>query len=197
MLYHRLTAYALKSLVSFLLVFLLQGIENQVFAQSKNNLDSLATAIAKNKSYKDMISAYKQLAQQQSLQQFDKVNSTADKGIALAIKQSDSVSIGELIGSKGNAQYFKGSYDSAAHYFIASIKILEAQKASNALGEAYNNLSRLYRKTKQYKRAIFNYDIALKHFRAAGDLNGEATILNESGVVFEYQQRYAEALERY
>ena len=197
MLSQKSPVYSLSFFIGVLLLLFSQVILNKVYAQSTNNLDSLANVISKNGSYGDVISAYKELARQQSLQQFAKVNATADRGIALALKRSDFTSIGELINNKGNAQYFKGSYDSAAHYFIKSIKILETQKADSALGEVYNNLARLYRKTKQHQRAILNYDLALKHFKAVAYLSGEATILNESGVVFENQQKYTEALKRY
>ena len=197
MLNQKFLSAAFRFSIGVLLLLFSQAILNEAYAQSTNNLDSLSYVISKNGNYKDVIGAYKKLAQQQCFQQFNKVNLTADKGIAFASKQADSISIGELISSKGNAQYFKGSYDSAARYFITSIKILESKNADNALGEVYNNLARLYRKTKQYQRALFNYNLALTHFKATGDLSGEATILNESGVVFEDQQKYTEALKRY
>jgi two-component system NarL family sensor kinase len=161
------------------------------------NTDSLQKVITANKHYPAVIGAYKQLTYQQSLQQFSKAKITADKGIALAGKKKDSVSVGTLIDYKGKATYFMGAYDSAATYYLQAIKILERTNALKETGEVYNDLARLYRKTKQYPRALRYYDNAMKTFRMGKDSSGVAAIYNESGVVFEEQGNYPEAIKRY
>ena len=74
MLSQKSPVYSLTFFIGVLLLLFSQVILNKVYAQSTNNLDSLANVISKNGSYVDVISAYKQLARQQSLQQFAKVN---------------------------------------------------------------------------------------------------------------------------
>ncbi len=161
------------------------------------NTDSLQKVIATDKGYPAVIGAYKQLTYQQSLQQFAKAKITADKGIALAKKKKDPVSIGTLIDYKGKATYFLGAYDSAATYYLQAIKILEHTNALKETGDAYNDLARLYRKTKQYPRALAMYDNAMKTYRMAKDSDGVAAIYNESGVVYEEKGEYPEAIKRY
>lgn len=180
-----------------LLIILLIFSCSKAWPQTTNKIDSLTLALTQGKNYEEIISTYKKLAYQQSLKQTNEVNQTCDNGIILAVKHADSVSIGVLVGSKGRAQYFMGHYDSAAYYYIRSIKILENKDANKELGETYNDLGRLYRKIKQYQRATESYTLAIDYFKAAKDLPGIAAILNESGVVFEDQNNFKEAINRY
>ena len=58
------------------------------------------------------------------------------------------------------------------------------------LALAYNDLAKLYRKTRDLDRSLQQYDRAANLFRQLNDSAGMAMILNESGVVFEYKEDY-------
>lgn len=122
----------------------------------------------------------------------------ADQGIYLAIALKDSMKLGELYKLKGNSYYFKGQFDSAAHYYYQSVNILEKQeKGKIQLAFALNELGKLYRKKKEFTRSINAYDRAMALFVELRDSGGIATINNESGVVYEYMGDYDEAMRRY
>lgn len=55
----------------------------------------------------------------------------------------------------------------------------------------------MYRKTKDLDRALQMYNEAYAIYKKQNDETGMGTILNESGVVFEYKGDYAEAIKRY
>ncbi|MBL7747418.1 MAG: sensor histidine kinase, partial [Chitinophagaceae bacterium] len=65
------------------------------------------------------------------------------------------------------------------------------------LAPVYNDLAKLYRKTRSLDRALDNYNKASDIYRQLKDTAGIAMILNESGVVFEYREDYREAINRY
>jgi signal transduction histidine kinase len=95
---------------------------------------------------------------------------------------------------KGKAHYFKGNYDSAAIFYNKGINELEKSNSNNYLAFGYNELAKLYRKTKKYDEALINYDKALEIYLSKKDTAGISMIYNESGVVFEYKKDYEEAL---
>ena len=120
-----------------------------------------------------------------------------DRGIPIAYANKDSSFAGVLISYRGRANYFSGNYDKAAKDFYLAIKILESLKEWSKLAFTYNELSKLYRKTRDGSLAMENYDKALVLFTQLKDSMGIAMILNESGVVYENQEEYNKALERY
>jgi signal transduction histidine kinase len=61
----------------------------------------------------------------------------------------------------------------------------------------YNELAKLYRKTRDLDKAADNYRKAENIFRQLKDTGGISMILNESGVVYEYKADYKAALGRY
>lgn len=119
------------------------------------------------------------------------------RGVKLAFDNKDSAFGGEMISYRGRANYFKGNYDKAAKDFYASIRILESLKDLSKLAYTYNELAKLYRKTKNLDLSMDNYDKALELFTRLKDSAGISMILNESGVVYEYKKDYTKAIERY
>ncbi len=132
-----------------------------------------------------------------SLKDFDKSISLAQNGEELSLKENDSISYAFFERFIGSAYYFKGDYAKASNYYFKSIKILESLGEKKELGFSYNELAKLYRKTKKLNLAKETYDKALAIFTELNDSSNISMINNESGVVYEYEGNYEEALKRY
>ena len=145
----------------------------------------------------ETIKQLKQICNNISLKDFDKSISLASKGEELSLKEKDSVSFAFFKRFIGTAYYFKGDYRKASDYYFKSIKILERQNNKTELGFSYNELAKLYRKTRKLNLAKETYDKALNIFTELNDSAHISMINNESGVVFEYEGNYEEALKRY
>lgn len=132
-----------------------------------------------------------------SQKDFDKTIILANKGIEVALKEKDSVSYALFERILGSAYYFKGDYNNAVISYFKSIRVLENTTNKSELGSSYNELGKLYRKTKKLDLAAENYNKALKLFTELKDSVNISTINNESGAVYEYKNDYVEALKRY
>ncbi len=162
------------------------------------NTDSLRKVInTRNLPYGDQINASIKLVESFQLKDFDSTLYEAEKALELARKHTDSVSVAEIKRQIGVASYFKGKYDDAAANFYESISILEKSNDRQKLAPVYNDLAKLYRKTRDLDKALDNYNKADALYRQLKDTAGIAMILNESGVVFEYRENYKEAVNRY
>jgi signal transduction histidine kinase len=150
-----------------------------------------------SKPYAKRIKAYRDYLGKFTLQNFDDAISIGADALALATKNGDSVVVGELKREIGEAWYFKGKYDIAANYFYESVSLLEKTNDKVQLANSYNALAKLYRKTRDLKRSLENYDKAMNLFRSLNDSGGISMIYNESGVVFEYAGDYETAIDRY
>lgn len=115
--------------------------------------------------------------------------------IAQALK--DTVAMAELHSIMGEAQYFKGNYDIAASHIFKAIHIFERYNNKKQLGNAFNAIAKLYRKTRDLDKADQYYDKAMHIFTQLRDTAGMEMIANESGVVYEYRGDYKEAIRRY
>ncbi len=164
----------------------------------QNNADSLLKLMKSGADYSEKINAYiAYLDNYERLRDLDDVLIKGEEGLLLARSQGDSVSAGILNRTIGVAYYFKGRYDVAASRYYSSVVNLEKSPNKRQLALTYNEVGKLYRKTKDLDRSLENYDKALAIFRALNDSGGIAMIMNESGVVFEYKQDYEEAIRRY
>ena len=168
-----------------------------LFIKAQVNTDSLRSIMQSNRPYAQQINATIQLVESYQLKNFDSIIIEGDKGLKLARKHADSASIAKLKHQLGVANYFSGKYDVAAKNFIESISIFEKNDDKKKLAPVYNDLAKLYRKTKDLDKAITNYNKADAIYRQLNDTAGIAMILNESGVVFEYRNDYKEAINRY
>lgn len=128
---------------------------------------------------------------------FEKSLQLANEGIKIAEKRKNIPIKADLTRLKGNAYYFKGKIDSASFFYYQSLSLLQKVNDIGVSAKLYNNLGRFYRKTKDYKRALKNYDLAFQQFSKINDEEGKATIYNESGVVYEYMGENSEAVHRY
>lgn len=146
---------------------------------------------------KPNIEALKKACFSNSLKDFDKSIELGNKGTDLSLKDNDSISYAFFQRYLGSSYYFKGDYSKASLYYFKSIKILENNNSKKELGLTYNELAKLYRKTRKFNLAKENYDKALKIFTALNDSTNISTINNESGVVYEYEGNYKEALNRF
>ena len=168
-----------------------------VFAEAQTNTDSLRAIINSRRPYQDQMNAAIKLVQNFELKNFDSAIIEGDKALQIARKNTDSVSVAELKHHIGVANYFKGKYDVAAQNFYESITILEKKNDKKRLAPVYNELAKLYRKTKDLDRALENYNKANAIYTELKDTSGISKILNESGIVYEYKEDYKEAINRY
>lgn len=161
------------------------------------NKDSLREVIEHGNAYKARIGACLKFVESYELKNFDSAIHQGNKCLELARKNGDSVSVAQLNRHIGIASYFQGNYNVAAEHYYAAIVILEKTAEKKELAFAYNDLAKLYRKTRDLDHALLNYNKADALFRELGDSSGVSMILNESGVVFEYKEQYEEAVRRY
>jgi two-component system, NarL family, sensor kinase len=168
-----------------------------VTGYSQPGKDSLKAVMRSAADYKERIKAYISYSENFNLKDFDELVQIASEGIELAKRNNDPVSAAELTAYEGTAYYFKGKYDIAAKHFYAAIAELEPKNEFKKLAYVYNDLAKLYRKTRDLERALINYDKALSIFEKLKDSIDIAMINNESGVVFEYKKDYEEAIRRY
>ncbi len=181
--------------IRLLLIFLLCS-PIPLFAQVST--DSLHKIFAgKDVSYTAQMNAAIKLAETYQLKNFDSTVLISEKALKIARKHTDSTSVAELKRHIGVASYFKGNYNVAAANFYESIAILEKSKNKKKLAPVYNDLAKLYRKTRDLDKALANYNKADVIYRQLKDTAGIAMILNESGVVYEYRDEYAAAINRY
>jgi two-component system, NarL family, sensor kinase len=182
----------MKHIAAFILTLALP-----IVALSQNP-DSLREVINSNRPYDQQINAAIKLVETYQLKNFDSAFIEGDKALKLARKNTDSIAVAELKHRIGVASYFKGNYAIAANNFYESIAILEKDKNNKKkLAPVYNDLAKLYRKTRDLDKALENYSKASAIYSSLKDTAGIAMILNESGVVYEYKYDYKEAVNRY
>lgn len=97
---------------------------------------------------------------------------------------------------RGIAHVSLGARDSALWYFQKAMTIFERMGQREAIAETANHIGRFYRKY-NFQEALKFYNRALDIYTSLADENGIATILNESGVAFEYAGQYDSARSRY
>lgn len=160
-------------------------------------VDSLLTITSSSAPDREKVQAYIALCKSLSTKNFDQTIDYANKGLAVARRSGDSLSVALLKRYAGTAEYFKGNYDQAASIYFEIISLLEKQNEQQQLAYVLNELAKLYRKTRDLDKALHYYDRALEIFQKQQDSAGIQMIYNESGVVFEYRGDYEEAIRRY
>lgn len=185
----------MKAVYTYLIALGWMVAAGKALAQN-SSIDSLKRVIAQG-SETEKLKAYVALANKTSTISFDETLKLSEQGQQLAQKLKDSLALAALKRSEGTAYYFKGEYDEAAERFYQALRIFESKQALENLAYIYNDIAKLYRKTRDLKRSLENYNRALALFQQLNDLGGVQMILNESGVVFEYEGNYEEALKRY
>jgi signal transduction histidine kinase len=168
-----------------------------VLSAQDTTIDSLRAGISAAKKDESKLKGYVLLAGKLSLISFNETIKVADQGLLLASKLKDSIAFAELTRYQGTAHYFKGEYEKAANYLFTSAGIYERRNMPKELGHVINDIAKLYRKTRDLKRASAFYEQAYKLFSSQNDSSGMQMILNESGVVYEYQGNYERAINSY
>jgi signal transduction histidine kinase len=166
-------------------------------AKAQVNVDSLQAVINSKRPYSEKINASLKILETFELKNFDSAIIEGNKALELARKNTDSIAVAEIKRHIGVASYLQGKYDVAATNFYESAAILEKADDKKSLAPLYNDLGKLYRKTRDLDKAMENYDKAASIFKQLKDTGGISMILNESGVVYEYKADYKEALNRY
>lgn len=167
------------------------------YCTAAQTADSLKAVMKSNAVYSQKIKAYLTFEEKFGLQNFDEMLQVGNEALGLARHHGDSVSVADFKRYIGEAFYFKGKYDIAAQYYYASINLLENTGEKKKLALVYNELAKLYRKTKDLTQSLETYNKALAIFQSLNDKPGISMIMNESGVVFEYAKQYPQAIERY
>jgi two-component system, NarL family, sensor kinase len=160
-------------------------------------VDSLRAVMQSNRPYEQQIDAAIRLVETYQANNFDSALLEGNKAINLARKHVDSVAVAELKHRIGLAGYFKGNYDLAARNLVESASILEKSRNLKKLAPVYNDLGKLYRKTRDLDRSLENFDKAHAIYSGLKDTSGITMVLNESGEVYEYKDDYREAIKRY
>lgn len=163
-------------------------------APEKDSIDQL---ISKEKNTSKKLILFEETLDQIKHQNFEKSIQLANQAIALADQTKHFATKGNLLRLKGNAYYFKGKYDSCSIYFYQSLKILTKEDSPKNLLLLHNDFGRLYRKLKDYPRALQNYESAFLIEKQLNDDELLATLYNESGIVYEEMGNYEEAINRY
>ncbi|MBL0333916.1 MAG: sensor histidine kinase [Chitinophagaceae bacterium] len=167
-------------------------------AQAQPVPDSLRKIINESEKYPVKINAWIELLSWYELKSFDTTIDEGNRAMELARAFDDSLHIAMVRHHMGIAFYFKGEYDEAARQYFAAAAILEKKPdAKKELAHVYNEMAKLFRKTRDLNQAMIHYDKADALFRELKDSIGLSMILNESGVVYEYRGEYKEALRRY
>jgi two-component system NarL family sensor kinase len=179
-----------------LLTFLFFCFHLVVFAQD-TTIDSLRANISRTTNDNDKLKAYVLLTSKLSHISFNETVKVGEEGLVLANKLHDSLATAEINHSLGVSNYFKGEYEKAAAYYFFAQGVYERRNLWQKQAYAMNDLAKLYRKTRDLKRALRFYDSALELFSKLKDSSGIQMIMNESGVVYEYQGNYDEAIRHY
>ena len=151
-----------------------------VFTQAQSNKDSLRKVIQTNRPYEQQINASLQLVESYLNKDFDSTIIEGDKALKLARKHTDSISVAQIKSQIGVANYFTGKYDVAAKNFIESITILELAKEKKKLAPVYNELAKLYRKTRDLDKAMENYNKAGSIYQQLKDTAGIAMAIRQA-----------------
>jgi two-component system, NarL family, sensor kinase len=162
-----------------------------------NQIDSLKSIIAKEGNSHNKLKAILSLTQILATKDFEATKQYGQLGLQIAGRTNDSISAARLYNTIGEATYFAGKYDSAAFFFYKAVNLLENNNNKSELALAFNNLAKLYRKTKELDKADNNYRTAMNLYIQANDSAGIQMIWNEWGVVFEYRQLYDSAIKYY
>ena len=166
-------------------------------ARAQVNVDGLRRVINSKQPYQEKITASIKILENFETKNFDTTIIEGNKALALARKNTDSIAVAKIKRHIGVASYFQGKYDIAAKNYYESVAILEKANEKKELAPLYNELGKLYRKTRDLDKAMQNYEKAAALFKQLNDSAGVSMILNESGVVYEYKADYKEALNRY
>jgi two-component system NarL family sensor kinase len=173
-----------------------------ILCRAQIKADSLKQIMTAGHSYPERMGAYLAYLELFQLKNFDHTLEVAAQALKLARDNGDSLRVAIIQRHTGAALYFKGDYDDAAQHFYHSAALLEKMDNNNAVAKkelayTYNDIAKLYRKTRDLNRSLQYYDNAFRIFRQRNDSAGMAMILNESGVVYEYKGNYDEAIRRY
>jgi CHAT domain-containing protein/tetratricopeptide (TPR) repeat protein len=86
--------------------------------------------------------------------------------------------------AKLSAQRSRTALESAIEYYQESANIWRELGDANEEGYALSNLGDLYRDLRQFKESETNLEAALERLRVAGDISGQAYVLNSWGATY-------------
>jgi len=87
-----------------------------------------------------------------------------------------------------------GLYDEATHKLYQAEELFKNRNCKTCLGHLYNQLGKLYYKTKSTSEALQRHNQALRLFKEVGDIKGIARSKGLIGSMFEKMENYSQAL---
>jgi tetratricopeptide (TPR) repeat protein len=141
-----------------------------LLSRAQAPIDSLRSVSISNGSYEDRIKAFLKIIAYYELRNFDSTLIEGEKALELARKNADSVSVAQIKKNIGVASYFKGKYDVAAKNYYEAVAILEKADDNKNLAPIYNELGKLYRKTRDLGRSLENYNKAAAIYTRLDDI---------------------------
>lgn len=100
--------------------------------------------------------------------------------------------------AKLSAQRSRAQLESAIEYYKESANIWRELGDANEEGYALSNIGDLYRDLRQFKESETNLQAALDRLRAAGDVSGQAYVLNSWGATYrEFGSDLSKGFEKY
>jgi len=173
-------------------------LSSSVFAQSTLKSDSLLTIARSSKTIvENRIAAYTELVI--TIKNIKSAEAIAFINEAVPLIEHSGkyqMQLTKLYQYKGEAYMTIGERDSAMYYYVRALKKAESLKEPLLLASVYNVIARFYRENNP-ERAILYYDKAMSIYEELHDEEGIATILNESGVAYEYKNDFDEAIKKY
>lgn len=107
-----------------------------------------------------------------------------DQSVALMKKVGTDVEVGDLLINQGNTLNDAGAYDEALTVSLEAYKLYDKLGDKQGMARALIVSGNVYRMLENYFPAITNYERALKMCRDRGDLNLEASCLNNLAIVY-------------
>jgi len=118
-------------------------------------------------------------------------------GLTLAMKLHDIKATGLMLRSIGAIYYFKGNYDSTAHYYDRAADVRGSINQQDVLAGDYIGLAQVYARQKNYDKAIGLYNAAIDLAPKTGTRQTLMFALSQLGQLYEDKQNYREALSYY
>jgi len=91
------------------------------------------------------------------------------KGLEMATECDDKELMGKILVDLGNTEFFDHEFGKAREEYLRAIQLLEGTGNRNELARAYNNLGESYKRTKDAKASIAQYNKCISLTEASGD----------------------------
>lgn len=158
--------------------------------------DSLNLRLEEVKNKKDKKAIYLFASKQLAADPSYEMKKLTKDGFLYIMELKDTVAAVLLLQNWAAAYRNLGKMDSVNILLFDAVQLIEKTNYETVAASLYNEIGRLHRRTDSARAVVF-YDKAMKIYQKNNDFRGEATILNESGVVYSNFKNYPEAIKRF